>query len=51
LEDRCESRCLVSSHQLDEFDLVAAHIGILNATGELVFQGTRQELSERIPHN
>ena len=40
---------LVSSHQLDELDLVATHIGIMNGDGELLFQGTRQELSERVP--
>ena len=40
---------LVSSHQLDELDLVATHIGILNGEGDLLFQGTRQELSTRVP--
>lgn len=40
---------LVSSHQLDELDLVATHIGIMNGAGELVFQGTREELSVRVP--
>jgi ABC-2 type transport system ATP-binding protein len=40
---------LVSSHQLEELDLVSTHIGILNSSGDLVFQGTRQELAERIP--
>jgi len=49
LQDEYGTTVLVSSHQLEELDLVATHIGILNATGDLVFQGTRQELSERIP--
>ena len=40
---------LVSSHQLEELDLVATHVGILDGSGDLVFQGTRQELAERIP--
>jgi len=40
---------LVSSHQLDELDLVATHIGIMNGEGDLLFQGTRQELSTRVP--
>lgn len=40
---------LVSSHQLDELDLVATHIGILNGEGDLLFQGTREELSTRVP--
>jgi ABC-2 type transport system ATP-binding protein len=40
---------LVSSHQLEELDLVATHFGILNGAGDLVFQGTRQELAEQIP--
>lgn len=40
---------LVSSHQLDELDLIATHVGILNSEGDLVFQGTRQELSKRVP--
>ncbi len=40
---------LVSSHQLDYLDLVATDIGILNGEGDLLFQGTRQELSARVP--
>jgi hypothetical protein len=28
---------------------MATHVGILNGAGDLVFQGTRQELAERIP--
>ncbi len=40
---------LVSSHQLEVLDLVATHIGIMNHTGDLIFQGTRQELSARMP--
>jgi ABC-type multidrug transport system ATPase subunit len=40
---------LVSSHQLEELDLVATHIGIMSDVGDLLFQGTRQELSVRVP--
>jgi ABC-type multidrug transport system ATPase subunit len=40
---------LVSSHQLDELDLMATHIGILSGMGDLLFQGTRAELSARAP--
>jgi ABC-2 type transport system ATP-binding protein len=40
---------LVSSHQLEVLDLMATHVGILNAAGDLVSQGTRQELSSRMP--
>lgn len=40
---------LLSSHQLDELDLVATHIGILSGEGDLLFQGTRQELPARVP--
>jgi ABC-2 type transport system ATP-binding protein len=43
------STVLVSSHQLDELDLVATHIGILSGAGDLLFQGTRRELAERAP--
>ena len=40
---------LVSSHQFEELDLIATHIGIMSGTGDLLFQGTRQELAERAP--
>jgi lantibiotic transport system ATP-binding protein len=40
---------LISSHQLDELDLVSTHIGIMNHTGDLLFQGTRKEFSARVP--
>jgi ABC-2 type transport system ATP-binding protein len=40
---------LVSSHQLEALDLVATHIGIMNDVGDLLFQGTRRELSVRVP--
>jgi lantibiotic transport system ATP-binding protein len=40
---------LVSSHQPDALDLVATHIGIMSAAGDLLFQGTREELSARVP--
>ena len=40
---------LVSSHQLDELDLVSTHIGIMNGSGDLLFQGTREELAAYVP--
>jgi ABC-2 type transport system ATP-binding protein len=49
LHQEYDATILVSSHQLEELDLVATHIGIMNHTGDLLFQGTRQELSLRVP--
>jgi ABC-2 type transport system ATP-binding protein len=40
---------LVSSHQLDELDLVSTHIGIMNGSGDLLFQGTREDLAAFVP--
>jgi ABC-2 type transport system ATP-binding protein len=40
---------LVSSHQFDEVDLIATHIGILSNAGDLLFQGTRGELATHVP--
>ncbi len=40
---------LVSSHQFDELDLVATHIGIMSDAGDLLFQGTREELAAFVP--
>jgi lantibiotic transport system ATP-binding protein len=40
---------VLSSHQLEEIDQVATHIGILSHTGDMLFEGTRQQLSVRIP--
>lgn len=40
---------LLSSHQLDEVDQVATHVGILSSMGDLLYQGTRHELSRRMP--
>jgi lantibiotic transport system ATP-binding protein len=42
---------VISSHQLEEIDQVATHIGILSHQGDLLFEGTRQELSERVPQH
>jgi ABC-type multidrug transport system ATPase subunit len=42
---------VLSSHQLEEIDQVATHIGILSHTGDLLFEGTRQELSVRVPQD
>jgi ABC-2 type transport system ATP-binding protein len=48
---RCEygTTILVSSHQLDELDLVSTHIGIMSGSGDLLFQGTREELAVHVP--
>jgi lantibiotic transport system ATP-binding protein len=40
---------MLSSHQLEEIDQVATHIGILSHTGDLLFEGTREELARRVP--
>jgi len=40
---------VLSSHQLEEIDQVATHIGILSHTGDLLFEGTREELAKRVP--
>jgi ABC-2 type transport system ATP-binding protein len=40
---------LLSSHQLEQVDQVATHVGILSHTGDMLFEGTRQQLSARIP--
>ena len=40
---------LLSSHQLAEVEQVATHIGIMNNVGDLLFQGSREELAERMP--
>jgi lantibiotic transport system ATP-binding protein len=40
---------VLSSHQLEEIDQVATHIGILGHTGDLLFEGTREELAKRVP--
>ena len=49
LRDEYGSTILVSSHQLEILDLVATHIGIMNGVGELLYQGSREELSVRMP--
>ena len=40
---------LLSSHQFEQVEEVATHIGIMSATGDLLFQGSREDLSERVP--
>ena len=49
LREEYGTTILISSHQLDELDLVATHIGIMNHTGDLLFQGTREELAVCVP--
>lgn len=40
---------LLSSHQFEEVEQVATHIGIMSSVGDLLFQGPREQLSERVP--
>jgi lantibiotic transport system ATP-binding protein len=40
---------LLSSHQFEEIEQVATHIGIMSSAGDLLFQGPREQLSERVP--
>jgi ABC-2 type transport system ATP-binding protein len=40
---------LLSSHQLEEIDQLATHIGILGHAGDLLFEGTRKELAGLVP--
>jgi len=49
LREEYGTTILVSSHQLDELDLVSTHIGIMNGTGDLLFQGSREELAVQVP--
>ena len=44
-----ETTVLLSSHQFEEVEEVATHIGIMSETGDLLFQGSRRDLSERVP--
>jgi ABC-2 type transport system ATP-binding protein len=43
------STILLSSHQFEEVEQVATHIGIINGVGDLLFQGSREELLGRVP--
>jgi ABC-type multidrug transport system ATPase subunit len=40
---------LLSSHQFEEVEQVATHIGIMSSVGDLLFQGPREQLSGRVP--
>jgi ABC-type multidrug transport system ATPase subunit len=40
---------LLSSHQFEQVEQVATHIGIMSSSGDLLFQGPRELLSERVP--
>ena len=51
LREEYGTTIVISSHQLEEIDQVATHIGILSHTGDLLFEGTRQALSARIPQH
>ena len=42
---------LLSSHQFEEIEQVATHIGIMSSVGDLLFQGPRERLSERVPQD
>lgn len=39
---------LLSSHQFEEIEQVATHIGIMSSVGDLLFQGPREQLSGRV---
>jgi ABC-2 type transport system ATP-binding protein len=49
LQQEYETTILLSSHQFEEVEQVATHIGIMNNVGDLLFQGPREQLSERVP--
>jgi ABC-type multidrug transport system ATPase subunit len=40
---------LLSSHQFEEVEQVATHIGIMSSVGDLLFQGPRERLSQQVP--
>jgi lantibiotic transport system ATP-binding protein len=40
---------LLSSHQFEEVEQVATHIGIMSSVGDLLFQGPCEQLSGRVP--
>ncbi|HEY1755720.1 MAG TPA: ABC transporter ATP-binding protein [Bryobacteraceae bacterium] len=40
---------VISSHQFEEVEQVATHIGIMSSVGDLLFQGPREQLSARVP--
>jgi lantibiotic transport system ATP-binding protein len=42
---------LLSSHQFEEIEQVATHIGIISGAGDLLFQGPRERLSARVPQD
>src|SRR5580658_960393 len=49
LREEYGTTILLSSHQFEEVEQVATHIGIMNNVGDLLFQGPRARLSERVP--
>ncbi len=51
LNQECGTTILLSSHQFEEVEQVATHIGILSNTGDLLFQGPRAQLSTRVPQD
>lgn len=40
---------VISSHQFAELERIVTDIGIMSQTGDLLFQGTREQLGERVP--
>ncbi len=51
LQEECGTTIFLSSHQFEEVEQVATHIGIMNNVGDLLFQGPREKLSERVPQS
>ncbi len=49
LNRECGTTIFLSSHQFEEVEQVATHIGILSDVGDLLYQGSRQELSVHVP--
>jgi lantibiotic transport system ATP-binding protein len=49
LHRECGTTILLSSHQFEQVEQVATHIGIMSSSGDLLFQGPRELLSERVP--
>jgi ABC-2 type transport system ATP-binding protein len=41
----------LSSHQFEEVEQVATHIGIMSSMGDLLFQGSMEQLAERVPQS
>lgn len=49
LQQEYGTTILLSSHQFEEVEQVATHVGIMSNVGDLLFQGPREQLTERVP--